>query len=72
MYIFYEIVQYLTYEEKMRMQLISRKFYEKIIPHNIELSSVKSAAHAKDQDRIYQYSSGHIMYRELGDIVNDI
>ena len=52
------------------MQLVSKKFYDNVIPNNIESCSVKNADHAKDQDRIYQYSSGHIMYRELSEIVN--
>ena len=72
LYIFYEIVNFLTYEEKLRMQLISRKFYENIIPYNIKSSSVRSASHAKSQDRVYQYASGYIMYRELNAIIEDI
>lgn len=54
------------------MQLISRKFYHNIIPYNISSSSVLSASHAKEQDRIYQYSSGQIMYRELSAIIQDV
>lgn len=72
LYIFYEIVNFLTYEEKLRMQLISRKFYENIIPYNIKSSSVRSASHAQGQDRVYQYASGYIMYRELNAIIEDI
>lgn len=53
LYIFYEIVQFLTYEEKLRMQLISQKFYHNIIPYNIETVSVRNAPHAKEQDCLY-------------------
>lgn len=72
LYIFYEIVSFLSYEEKLRMQLVSRKFYENIIPYNIKSSSVRSASHAAAQDRVYQYASGYFMYRDLKTIVADI
>ena len=72
LYIFYEIVSFLSYEDKLRMQLISRKFYENIIPYNIKSSSVRSAPHAVAQDRVYQYASGYFMYRDLKTIVQDI
>merc|ERR1711988_1707461 len=54
------------------MQLISRKFYDNIIPYNIQSASVRSASHAVAQNRLYQYASGYIMYRELSTIVADI
>lgn len=69
LYVFYEIISFLSYQEKLRMQLISRKFYDNVIPYNIQASSVRSASHAKAQDRLYQYASGYIMYRELSSIV---
>ena len=72
LYIFYEIVSFLGYEEKLRMQLISKKFYENIIPYNMKSSSVRSAEHAAAQDRVYQYASGYFMYRDLKTIVSDI
>ena len=71
LYVFYEIMEFLSYQEKLKMQLISKKFYNNIVPYNISTSSVRSAAHAKDQDRVYQYSSGNIMYRELSSIIDD-
>lgn len=72
LYIFYEIVSFLPYEEKLRMQLISKKFYNNIIPHNIESASIRSASHAAAQDRVYQYASGYIMYRDMTTIIQDI
>lgn len=72
MYVFYEIVSFMNYEEKIEMQLISKKFYNNIIPYNIKNASVRSAIHAIPQDRVYQYASGYIMYRELKTICRDI
>lgn len=72
LYIFYEIVSFLSYEEKLKMQLISRKFYENVVPYNIKSSSVRSAPHAKQQDRLFQYANGYIMYRDLGTIIDSI
>ena len=54
------------------MQLLSKKFYEKIIPHNMKSSSVRSAAHHKKQDCLYHYANGYYLYRSLDSIVSDI
>ena len=34
-YIFHEIIAFLPDEDKVRMQLISKKFYDKIVPYSL-------------------------------------
>ena len=34
-YVFYDILSMLEDSDKIRMQLVSRKFYEKIVPHSL-------------------------------------
>lgn len=72
LYIFYEIVQFLEYKDKLKMQLVSKKFYENIIPHNIESSSVRSAQHYKRQDSLYHYACGYYFYRSLDSVITDV
>lgn len=72
MYIFYEIVSFMEYKEKLQLQLISKKFYENIVPRNMESSSVRSAEHNKKQDCLYHYASGYYFYRSLDSIVSDL
>lgn len=70
-YVFHEILRMLEPREQMRMQLISRRFYEKLVPFVMEECSVRSAPFAVKQDCLYQYASGYIMYRRLSDVVHE-
>jgi len=38
-YVFYEILQWLEEHERSKMGLLSKKFYEKIVPQSMEKSS---------------------------------
>ena len=53
------------------LQLISRRFYDVLVPMAMTTCSVRSAPHAKKQDCVYQYASGFFMYRTLKDVVQD-
>lgn len=53
-YVFYEIVSMLDDQQKIRMQLVSKKFYERIVPQSLEKVNItKSSVHAKNQDSLY-------------------
>ena len=62
----------MEYKDQLKMQLLSKKFYEHIVPHNMRSSSVKSAAHHKKQDCLYHYANGYYFYRPLDSIVSDV
>ena len=65
-FVFYAILEMLEDKHKIRMQLLSRKFYEKIVPHSLsKVRITKSSSHAKSQQQLYQYASGFIMTRNL-------
>ena len=54
------------------MQLVSRKFYNKIVPQSLSKVNVtKSGKHAKPQENLYQYTSGFIMERDIGSICSE-
>ena len=53
------------------MQLISKKFYNSIVPNVIDAVSIRNGKHAKRQDKIYHYASGYIMYRDLKEICEE-
>ena len=47
-YVFYDILSMLEDRDKIRMQLVSRKFYEKIVPHSLsKVNITKGSSHAK-------------------------
>ena len=71
-YVFYDILSMLEDRDKIRMQLVSRKFYEKIVPHSLsKVNITKGSKHAKPQVNLYQYASGFIMERDIGAICNE-
>ena len=47
-YVFHEMLKFLPEEDQARMQLISKKFYEKIVPYTMsDVSIKKCSTHAK-------------------------
>ena len=71
-YVFHEIVQFLADYDQIRMQQLSKKFYNKIVPFCVEPISIKkSSPHVKVQGSVYQYASGFLMHKELKQIVKD-
>ena len=53
-YVFYGILDMLEDSDKIRMQLLSKKFYEKIVPQSLsKVNITKCSSHAKAQDSLY-------------------
>ena len=40
MYVFLEILAFLTEKEKVALQLVSKKFYNKIVPYSLQSCSI--------------------------------
>ena len=71
-YVFHEILKFLPEQDQARMQLLSRKFYDKIVPYTMsDVSIKKSSSHAKKQDKLYQYASGFLMHKNIEDVLTD-
>lgn len=71
-YVFYGILEMLEDSDKIRMQLLSRKFYEKIVPQSLsKVDITKNSSHAKAQDSLYQYASGFIMSRDIKQVCQE-
>ena len=53
-YVFHEILKFLPEEDQARMQLISKKFYERIVPFTMsDVSIRKCSSHAIRQEKLY-------------------
>ena len=70
-YVFYEILEFLDVKNQSRMQLLSKKFYESIVPHVMSTISIRNSPHVQKQDKLFQYASGFIMYRDLNTICSE-
>ena len=47
-FVFYVILDMLEEQDKNRMQQVSKKFYDKIVPHSLSRVNIsKSSSHAK-------------------------
>ena len=46
-YVFYEILAFLEDHDKVRMQQISNKFYNNIVPHSLSSIRMNNADHVK-------------------------
>jgi hypothetical protein len=70
-YVFYNILEMLEDKDKIRMQLISKKFYERIVPYALSSVKVAKCSHVRPQTHLYQYASGFIMSRNVSDVVEE-
>lgn len=51
------------------MQLVSKKFYEAIVPFNMErINIISTVGMIRHQDRLYQYQNGVIVYIKLNEL----
>ena len=71
LYVFYEILDFLEEQEKLKMQLVSKKFYNNIVPNCLKSCHIMSSKHVKKQESIFQYASGMLMHRDLDSICRE-
>ena len=68
-FVFEKIIFHLPEIKQVQIQLLSKKFYDKIVPYCLEAISIrKSSEHAQVQKRLYSYFRGFLMYKELSQI----
>ena len=64
-FVFQEILAFLADEDKVRMQLVSKKFYDKIVPFSLSAVKMNNADHVRPQHQLFQYASGYVMHKSL-------
>lgn len=68
-YIYHEILVFLTEKERIVLQQLSKRFYERVIPNLIQFCSIKNQPHARIQNHLFQYACGAIMYKTLSSCI---